>query len=442
MIVELLVLAAGGLVAGAVGIVKASARSEKDARLADWQAAVSACGLTDVTVRGRTELTARRGALLVRLRAFVVTGENRGTKLGVEGVPRWLGLRQRDPRRFEDAPAWLNDAQRDPASGGVPVGDRAFDAALVVDGPEAEVLAALDAGARRRHLELFVPHAGRGALFSLTGVEPEVTVSDGRFATRRPDARAQERRDRVRVAIEGLLAVAEDWTSAVSRQERLAANARHDPLPGVRLRNLETLLRDAPAHAVVPSVLAAAREDADPEIRLTAALASGRDGHAVLRAFLSDPSTPDGVDARAIAVLGEDMDPAEVRAWLTRAQLSRRIASIAACLRALARPGRPVAPELVDALIYDTPSVREAAAVLLGNVGTSAAHVVELNRVAAMYADDAPFVRAARAAVASIQSRLVGAGHGQLAVAPDSGELSLAENPDGRVSVARDLDAS
>jgi hypothetical protein len=40
-----------------------------------------------------------------------------------------------------------------------------------------------------------------------------------------------------------------------------------------------------------------------------------------------------------------------------------------------------------------------------------------------------------REAIASIQSRLVGAGHGQLALAADGGEVSLTDDAAGRVTV-------
>ena len=152
MLILLSILAAASAVGGVVRFIKATAGGEKRARLADWQAAAAGCGLTDVAVRGRDELTGRRGSLTVRLRAFVITGENRGTKISVEGVPRWLTIRPLDP----DAPSVE----------GVPTGDLAFDAVLVVVGPELDVRAALDHVARRRHLELLVPRMARQMLFA------------------------------------------------------------------------------------------------------------------------------------------------------------------------------------------------------------------------------------------------------------------------------------
>ena len=419
-LVPLLVIAAA---TGVVGLVKAHRRSEKAARLAAWQAAADSCGLTDVAVRGFAELTGREGPLTVRMLSFVITGERRGTKLSVDGVPAWLTIGLYNPNQAVDP---------------VRTGDAVFDGALVVDGPELDVRAALDAPSRVRHVELFVPQLAGRPLFSYPGVAPEVAVKHGRCGTRLPDEPVEARGDRVRVALELLLAVARSWTSPVAREERVAANALHDPLPDVRLQNLKTLLRDAADHPVVPSVLEGAVTDADSEIRLTAAIASGPRGQDVLRALITDASIPDDTAARAIDAFGQDADPAEVTDWLARAQTARRVASIAAGLRQLARPDRPVPAALVDALIYDAPTVRETAALLLGRIGASADHVVELNRVAAMHARDEPFVRAARTAVAAIQSRLVGADRGQLSVALAAGELSLVQDPDGRVSIARD----
>ena len=134
-------------------------------------------------------------------------------------------------------------------------------------------------------------------------------MSEGRVATRRPDEPVQERTDRVRVALELLLAVAESWTSPVPPAERAAANVRRDPNPDVRLGNLTALLRDTRQDPVVPSVLEGALTDADPEVRLTAAVASGRGGREALRAFLADASTRDEPAARAIDALGGERGP-------------------------------------------------------------------------------------------------------------------------------------
>jgi HEAT repeat protein len=76
--------------------------------------------------------------------------------------------------------------------------------------------------------------------------------------------------------------------------------------------------------------------------------------------------------------------------------------------------------------------VRAAAAQSLGTVGTVRA--VPPLRDAESTGDRA-VRRAARAAIASIQSRLVGAGRGQLAVASDAGELTLADDTAGRVAL-------
>jgi hypothetical protein len=416
-----MVLGTVSVFGGVVGrFLKAKGRAEKAARLTAWQAAAAACGLTDVSVRGHG-MTGHRGPLTVRLSAYVITGENRGTKISVEGVPRWLTIRRPDPNV--------------PSTDGVATGDVPFDEALVVVGRELDVHAALDAGARRRHLALLVPRRVHQTLFATAGVDPEATVGEGRVATRRPDEPVQERADRIRDALELLLAVAESWTSPLPTVERVAAIARRDPDPNVRLQSLHALLQHAREDAVVPPLLEDAFTDPDPEVRLAAAMASGRGGRETLLAYIADPATRDEAAARVIDRLGPDADAAEVAGWLTRAQRAGNVASVVACLHQLARPRLPVPQAFVDALADDEPRVREAAARLLGVVGSSAAHVIELRRAAETHESDDVFVRLARASVASIQSRLVGAEHGQLAVAADAGELSLAVDADGRVTL-------
>jgi HEAT repeat protein len=105
--------------------------------------------------------------------------------------------------------------------------------------------------------------------------------------------------------------------------------------------------------------------------------------------------------------------------------------------QALAETGLSDAePSLVAALERDVPDIRAAAAAALGRVGSAAA-VLPLKEAEVRYRDD-PTRRAARQAVAAIQSRLPGASPGQLSLATgDAGALSLAEDETGRLSLPR-----
>ena len=101
-------------------------------------------------------------------------------------------------------------------------------------------------------------------------------------------------------------------------------------------------------------------------------------------------------------------------------------------MRALGETGSERAvPALVKALAHDGETVRTAAASASGRVGGAADIVVALRQAEETFSGDHAFLRAVREAIASIQSRLVGADHGQLSVAPDSGELSLADDEPG-----------
>ena len=107
-----------------------------------------------------------------------------------------------------------------------------------------------------------------------------------------------------------------------------------------------------------------------------------------------------------------------------------------AAAQALAAAGSPVAEE---PLLRRSRAARirlsVAAAEALGRVGT-ARSVMPLRELDERgLAED----RAAREAVARIQSRLTGAGPGQLALSEDSsGQVALAEDPRGRVGLGPD----
>jgi HEAT repeat protein len=250
----------------------------------------------------------------------------------------------------------------------------------------------------------------------------------------------------------------------------LAHNARSDPEPRVRLENLIALAREYPENEVTKTALRAACDDANEEVRVRAATARGEEGRRTLLEIAKMEHAEDLPAARAIAALGDHLPAGDTRAILAHALRTRRIQTARACVgelgrraeadaipvmarvlavekgdlavaaaQALAETGLPEAEApLLAALVRDIGDVRVAAAEALGRVGSAAA-VLPLKEIETRYPGDAASRRAARQAVAAIQSRLPGASPGQLSLAPaDAGALSLAEDETGRLSLDGD----
>jgi hypothetical protein len=218
-----------------------------------------------------------------------------------------------------------------------------------------------------------------------------LTVAIG--LSHRADAKAVLRRGRDAVVL------AQRLVQPADVPRRLAENARHDPLPGVRLR---------------------------------AALAMGAQGSDVLVAVAGDGAADDATVAAAIEALG----PAAPFGLLTR--LLHREALVPAAARALGLMGGPAAETaLIAALDSQEPQSRLAVVSVLARMGTAAAvaPLRELER-----GEHGAVGRAAGAAIAEIQRRLpdepgavslAGTDEGQLSLAPDAaGEVSLAPPPD------------
>jgi len=173
--------------------------------------------------------------------------------------------------------------------------------------------------------------------------------------------------------------------------------------------------------------------------------------------------------ARAVAALGDRISTPDLQAVLSHALRTRRVEAARSCLHAFGRRADPqgikalarvltvekgelavaaaqalaetgeeaAQPLLLGALAHDRPSLHAACAEALGRVGTAGA-ILPLKDLEKRSRDDATR-RAARQAVAAIQSRLPGASAGQLSLAAaDAGALSLAEDETGRLSLDDD----
>jgi hypothetical protein len=270
----------------------------------------------------------------------------------------------------------------------VATGDADFDRRLLLIGPNSIVLAALDADTRRVLLHL-------AKRWNLRIADDQLQIE-----TRRPVVSHR----RLLRAVQDVTDLARRAASRGPLMERLCDNALHDPIPEVRINNLEALARDKKRS---PEVLRAALSDPSEKVRLRAALWLGTEGRPVLLALATSAATSDECAAEAIRGLREALSEAKALALLESALSRRR---------------HPVVPAALEAL---------------GLVGSVAA-VPPLRAVIESHPLDFAMKRAADEAIARIQSRLEGAEAGQLAVAEgDAGQLTLADSAAGRLSLDR-----
>jgi len=419
-----------------------------------YATAAAACGLTHIERRRGFWtvgiLEGRAGNFRVRLEHHVGNDENQQPKhetrisierLAGQGLP--VGLRA-ESRGF---------LQGDRSDREIEVGDKPFDDDFNVTGPHTFVRALLDAPTRRL----------LRALLLETGLE----FSRGRMRGRLPVTTAWAEHEKVVGRTLGLmLQIARHFERPRDVVRLLAANVRQDPLPEVRLQNLLTLIREYPEDPATEETLVAACADASDWIRVRAATALGERGRPTLLEVVAREPPDEAAASQAIAVLGKALPPERVREVLNRALRARQPGTVRACLAALGQDGGeddidlmakvmsvergPMAIAAADALAAtgsaaaerpllaalarELPELRLAAARALGRVGSAAA-VVTLKEAEAR-AQEADFSRAARQAIAEIQSRLPGASPGQLSIASgESGTLSLVEDERGRLSL-------
>ena len=425
-------------------------------REAAWLRAAQSCGLSGITVRRTlgivTGLRGRLGRLQVSLRTRVSSRMAGATTIQVRGIAD-VAL------RAEGRPDTV--VRRSLGSTALQVGDPVFDAPVYLEGAPEVLQALLDATTRlavRRLLEGMLLDPSDGTVFRVVaslnrGIDLQAGEGDPRFA----------RRDLPRV-LHGVLDLARRLEPPEDVAQRLARNAREDPLPEVRRRNLVMLVHERPHDPATATALRPACADGDEEVRLYAARQLGAGGHAVLRK-LAEEAGSDSCAARAIRGLGLALAADEALQLLSLALPPRRYPVVVACIEALAGRGGEATVAALERIItgergqvavaaakalgfpgltgaetvlvgrglaHENGDVRVAAAVALGRVGTVSA-VLPLREIDTSGRWDVG--GAAREAIAAIQARLKGAAPGQLSVpaheggtvslATDGGELSL-----------------
>jgi hypothetical protein len=410
---------------------------KRQRRLEKWLRAAKSCGLEvekGSVWESRLELKARAGPLEVRIEA---SGHNKYGARIVIVVPEPPEFASVKICREVDKPLWGREIE---------VGDESFDHTFYVAGPVRLVRALLDAKVRR----LLVRESAKSRLEIVQG-ELRVETSDRNI------------RDLVPI----LLKLGSRFAQAQDTVRLLAYHARRDPEAGVRLQNLLLLIHELPEDPRTAEVLRTALVDSSPMVRLRAAKELGAEGRDVLLA-LAESKGDDALSAQAISILGGELPFEHARDLLALALDRRRLQTACACLErlghsrdaadievlaevmaheegelaaaaalALGATGSSAAePPLIRALEQERKDLWVAAATALGRAGSAAA-VLPLKEAAERSALNLDLRKAARQAIAEIQSRLASASPGQLSLAAtEAGQLSLVQAEAGQLSLA------
>jgi HEAT repeat protein len=376
---------------------------ERRERVRVWRAAAASCGLQVVEIFRFSGLRARAGPLWVGIENAEQMQPSARISIIVPRKPGFQKLRIHP----QSLPLpWVQKIE---------IGDRAFDSTFSIEGPARLVYSLLDAETRR--------------LLSRVSTESRLEITEGALRAVMPDEKVPD-------VLPLLLDIGRRCAELVVDPRRVALNAKTDPEPGVRLRNLLLLIRELPGHQATVEALRAACADPSPEIRLRAAKELGAEGRDVL-VELTECELDDAVSAEAVSILERELPQERTQAILDSALRGRRLQTARVCVEVLSRSGVPAAVDmLIEVLAQEPGEVGAAAAQALGRIG-SALVVLPLKEAAERHRHDRELRRAVRQAIAEIQSRLPGASPGQLSLANDeAGQLSLTEEQAGQLSLA------
>lgn len=257
---------------------------------------------------------------------------------------------------------------------------------------------------------------------------------------------------------------------------RLARNAVTDPLPAVRLLNLYQLQERFPSASETREASRADLPDPSPWVRLAAARFLGDEALDVLEALAKDREVPDQAAMEAVALLAARLPADRAGALLLDVVKSRTGDAQRQAVEELGRLRHPPAfGPLVVVMDRGDTRTAAAAATALGALGDSRAEASLLGVLARGDSDvrlaaaqalgalgsvqavapllallesrglDTAARQTVRGAIGAIQSRLIGAGAGQLSVADAAGKtgrLSLAGAEAGALSLASDIETA
>jgi HEAT repeat protein len=423
-----------GILAGA----NALGNIELRRRLRRWGDVAESCGFSVSPASKprpkKMRLEATAGALAMELQP---APHGVRVVLAIPGPPGFAGVRIR-----REVPHRTPGSVRE-----IEVGDGLFDRTFLIEGPTRIVALLLTAEARRQLVSL----NAESLRLVLAGGELLVEVSEWKL----PQILAL------------LLDLGRRLAEPVDAAQRLAENVQQDPEAGARLHNLILLARELPGDPRTVDVLRRAASDASLHVRLRAAIELGAEGRAAL-AEIAEGLEDDTCSAAALSALGCELPLDRTQGILVHALCQRRLQTARACLEELGRGGGAAAvetlakvlarehgelaaaaalalgaagataaePPLLHALRRDPAELRVAAASALARAGSSSA-VLPLKEAAARFPGDGALQKAARQAIAEIQSRVQGASPGQLSLSADeAGQLSLAQAEAGELSLA------
>ncbi len=397
--------------------------------------AAASSGLQVMEVFGRSGFKARAGPLEVWIADSGQETPRVRIEILIPGSPDFYSVRIR-PESFMPAP-WVREIE---------IGDESFDNTFSIEGPIRLVRALFDAEMRR--------------LIAQANSKNRLEISYNRLRTEASDEELPH-------ILPLLIDLGQRFTQSMDIPRRLAEIASRDPEAGVRLQNLLLLIREFPGNPATVEALRTACSDVNPEIRLRAAKELGAEGRGVLLK-LAESVENDAVSAQAVSLLNEELAVERLTAILDQALRGHHMQTARVCVKTLGRRGDAAAvgpltklverergelaavaaqalgaigsadaePPLLQALQYEDTEVRTAAAKALGRVGSAAA-VLPLKEMAESSKFGRDLRRAARQAIAEIQSRLKGATPGQLSLAEtEAGQLSIATDPVGQLSLA------
>ncbi len=279
-------------------------------RVQAWKDAAAACGLqvTQAPTTWSPRLEARKGQVWVRIRTCGNKGQSIRVVVAVSGPPDLVAVRLR-PESFL---SWVREIE---------IGDKPFDSAFLIEGPVRMVLALLDAEMRRLLLGLS------------QAIPPEIHLGGIRI----------EGSDRTVLSfLPRLLDIGQRFAQPMNVSQRLAENARKDPVPEVRLQNLLLLIREHPRDPEIVEALRAACSDPSPQVRLQAAKELGAEGQGVLLEIAESLVSGDDLCAEAISALSDGLPFERAKALLDRARGRRRLQTARACLAVSAAAETPL----------------------------------------------------------------------------------------------------
>lgn len=420
---------------------------------AAWLEAARACGLRDVRTSGWIGFTAtaRSDSFALRVETVTQRAGGIGLQVQVDTVTDRIGLVL--PPLVTDRIGMLKAAVTSRED--IVVGEPRLDDRLIISGEPLAVRALLDGETRDLLLALVVG--------PVDSSRPATPVRSLRMAHGSLLVEAES--SRLAGTLDTLLRLAARLAEVPPVEAAVAAVAAGDPLPSVRIASLHALMEERPRHPATRAALRTALVDPAERVRLVAALTLRTEGRAALLGIACNPDSAEDVAVRAIPALGAHFPAEDAERALEEAIRTGRYEAAGACLDSLAARGpsglapirgvldgasetcaalaahalglspTPEAePLLVRALDHGSSEVCAAAARSLGRVGTVAS-VPVLRAVAEN--GDAALQRIVRDSVASIQSRLSGAGQGQLALASAGGEVTLADDVHGRLGLAK-----